>query len=73
MKLVFVKDQVIWLSSIVANVQLYFKLKGYIFPHVETEELYLGRIHFHLLLADRSIPKDYFKLLIVINCTLCLK
>ena len=37
----------------------YIKLKGYIFPHVETEELYLGKIHFHFLLADRSIPIDY--------------
>ena len=44
----------------------YIKLKGYIFPHVETEELYLGKIHFHFLLADRStgIPIDYFKLLL---------
>ena len=42
-KSVFIKDQVVWLSNIVANVQLYFKLKGYIFPHVETEELYLGK------------------------------
>ena len=42
----------------------YIKLKGYIFPHVETEEPYLGKIHFHFLLADRSIPIDYFKLLL---------
>ena len=42
----------------------YIKLKGYIFPHVETEELYLGKIHFHFLLADRSIHIDYFKLLL---------
>ena len=42
----------------------YIKLKGYIFPHVETEELYLGKIHFHFRLADRSIPTDYFKLLL---------
>ena len=54
-----------------ANVQLYFKLKGYIFPHVETEELYLGKIHFYFLLADRSIPIDYFKLLLPRTIVLC--
>ena len=36
-KLVFIKDQFVWLSNIVANVELYFKLKEYILPHVETE------------------------------------
>ena len=67
----FIKDQVVWLSNIVANVQLYFKLKGYIFPHVETEELYLGKIHIYFLLADRSIPIDYFKLLLPRTIVLC--
>ena len=43
-----------------ANVQLYFKLKGYIFPHVETEELYLGKIRFHLLLGH---PLFFFRFL----------
>jgi len=37
-KLVFVKDQFVWLSNIVANVKLYFKLKEYVLPHVETEK-----------------------------------
>ena len=37
-KLVFIKNQVVWLSNIVANVKLYFKLKEYIVPHVETEK-----------------------------------
>ena len=46
-------------------------LKGYIFPHVETEELYLGKIHFYFLLADRSIPIDYFKLLLQRTIVLC--
>ena len=56
-----------------ANVQLYFKLKGYIFPHVETEELYLvGKVHFHFLLADRSIAIDYFKLLLPKASTIAL-
>ena len=34
----------------------------------------LGKIHFHLLLADRSIPTDYSTLLLhkVRTCTLCL-
>ena len=38
-KLVFIKDQFVWLNgNIVANVKLYFKLKEYILPHVETEK-----------------------------------
>ena len=61
------------------NIKLYFKLKKYLLPRVETEikVLYLGKIHFHLLLADRSIPTDYFKLLLpkarTCNCALRLK
>jgi len=37
-KQVFMKDQFVWLSNIVANVKLYFMLKKYILPHVETEK-----------------------------------
>ena len=37
-KLVFIKDQLVWLSNIGANVKLYFNLKKYILPHVETEK-----------------------------------
>ena len=54
------EDQVVWLSNIVANVQLYFKLKGYKFPHVETEELCVGKYTFII-----TKGKNY--------CTLCLK
>ena len=52
-------------GNIVANVKLYFKLKKYILPQVETEKCSIQeKKNFHLLLADRSIPKDYFQLLL---------
>ena len=34
----FIKDQFVWLSNIVANAKLYFKLKKYILPPVENEK-----------------------------------
>ena len=59
--LVFLKNQVVWLSNIVANVKLHFKLKEYIVPHVETEKSSIQeKCTSILLLADRSIPIDYF-------------
>ena len=36
--LVFIKDQVVWVRNIEANVKLYFKLKECILLHVETEK-----------------------------------